>query len=62
MVHKYKTSSFLFCFFLVTADFLKMLIDLAFVIPTLTLFHSFIQYGKNVPLKAFVLVGSGFID
>ena len=63
MVHKYKTSSFLFFFFfLVTVDFLKMLIDLAFVIPTLTLFHSFIQYGKNVPLKVFVLVGSGLID
>ena len=38
-----------------------MLIDLAFLITTLTLFHSFIQYGKNVPLKDFVLVGSGLI-
>ena len=38
-----------------------MLIDLAFLIPTLSLFHSFIQYGKNVPLKDFVLVGSGLI-
>ena len=38
-----------------------MLIDLAFLIPTLSLFHSFIQYGKNVPLKDFVLVGSSFI-
>ena len=38
-----------------------MLIDLAFLTPTLSLFHSFIQYGKNVPLKDFVLVGSGLI-
>ena len=36
-----------------------MLIDLAFVIPTLSLFHSFIQYGKNGVLKDFVLVGKG---
>ena len=42
-------------------DFLKMLIDLAFLIPTLCLFHLFVQYGKNVPLKDFVLVGSGLI-
>ena len=35
-------------------------IDLAFLIPTLSLFHSFIQ-GKNVPLKDFVLVGTGLI-
>ena len=41
--------------------FLKMLIDLAFVIPTLSLFHSFIQNGKNVLLKDFVLVGTGLI-
>ena len=46
---------------MLTIDFLKMLIDLAFLIPTLSLFHSFIQYGKNVPLKDFVLVGSGLI-
>ena len=38
-----------------------MLTDLAFVTPSLSLFHSFIQYGKNVPLKDFVLVGSGLI-
>ena len=38
-----------------------MLIDLAFLTPTLSLFHSFIQYGKNVPLKDFVLVGSGLM-
>ena len=41
--------------------FLKMLIDLAFVMPTLSLFHSFIQNGKNVLLKDFVLVGTGLI-
>ena len=35
-----------------------MLIDLAFLIPTLILFPSFIKYGKkNVLLKDFVLVG-----
>ena len=38
-----------------------MLIDLEFLIPTLSLFHSFIQYGKNVSLKDFVLVGSGLM-
>ena len=36
-----------------------MLIDLAFLIRTLILFHWFIKYGKNVPLKDFALVGSG---
>ena len=54
--HKYKIISFFF--FLLTIDFLKMLIDLAFLIRTLRLSHSFIQYRKNVPLKDFVLVGS----
>ena len=38
-----------------------MLIDLAFLILTLNLFHSFKQYEKNVPLKDFALVGSGLI-
>ena len=38
-----------------------MLIDLAFLISTLSLFHLFIQYGKNFPLKDFVLVGSGLM-
>ena len=50
-----------FVFFSLTTGFLKMLIDLAFLIPNLRLFHSFIQYGKNVPLKDFVLFGSGLI-
>ena len=36
-----------------------MLIDLAFLLPTLSLFHSFTQYGKNVPSKDFALVESG---
>ena len=38
-----------------------MLTDLAFLIPTLGLFHWFIQYGKNVLLKDFVLYGTGLI-
>ena len=55
------TMCFLFFFFLLTIDLLKMLIDLVFLIPTLSLFHSFIQYTKNVPLKDFILVGSGLM-
>ena len=35
-----------------------MLIDLAFLVSTLSLFHLFIQYGKNDLLKDFVLVGT----
>ena len=51
-----------FCFFAYTViAFLKMLTDLAFLIPTLSLFHSFMQYGKIVLLKDFVLVGTGLI-
>ena len=38
-----------------------MLIDLAFLTPTLSLYHSFIQDGKNVPLKDFVLLVSGLM-
>ena len=59
MDHKYKIMSFLF--FSLTIGFLKMLIDLAFLIPTLSLFHSFIKYGKNVLSKDFVLVGCGLM-
>ena len=59
MGHTYKITSFLLFFF--TIDFLNMLINLAFLIPTLSLFHLFIQYGKNVILKDFVPVGSGLI-
>ena len=45
MNHKYKIM--IFHFVSLTIDFLKMLIDLGFLIPTLRLFHSFIQYGKK---------------
>ena len=38
-----------------------MLHDLAFLIPTLNLFHSLIQYGKHVLLRDFVLAGTGLI-
>ena len=41
---------------MLTIDTLKMLIDLAFLIPTLSLFHSFMQYGKNALLKDVTLV------
>ena len=56
--HKYEIVG---CFFVAYNNFLKMLIDLAFLIPTLSLFHSFIQYGKKVALKGFVLVGGDLI-
>ena len=59
MDDKYKIASFLFS--LLAIGFLRMSNDLLFPIQTLSLFHSFIQYGKNVPLKDFVLVGSSFI-
>jgi len=38
-----------------------MLRDLAFLTLFSRLFHSFIQYGKNVFLKDFVLEGIGLI-
>ena len=38
-----------------------MLTDIALLIRTLSLFHSFIQYGKNIFLKDFVLVPTGLI-
>ena len=38
-----------------------MLIDLAFLILTVRLFHSFTQYGKNDILNDFVLEGKGLI-
>ena len=56
--HKYKIVG---CLFVAYNNFLKMLIDLAFLIPTLSFFHSFIQHGKKVPLKNCVLVGGGLI-
>ena len=51
----------LFFFFAYKIEFLKVLIDLALLIQTLSLFHSFIQYGKNILLKDFVLVRTGLI-
>ena len=41
--------------------FKKTSICLAFLSKGLSLFHSFIQYGKNVFLKIFDLKGMGFI-
>ena len=38
-----------------------MLIDLAFLISTVRLFPSFIQYGKKGFLNDFVFEGKGFI-
>ena len=38
-----------------------MLIDLAFLIPTLSLLHLFIQHGKNVLLKDFIFLGTRLI-
>ena len=38
-----------------------MLIDLAFLVLTVRLFHSFIQYGKNNFLNDFVLEGKGLM-
>ena len=38
-----------------------MLIDLAFLTPTLSLFHWFIQYEKNVLLKDFVPIRTDLI-
>ena len=38
-----------------------MLIDLAFLISTVRLFHSFTQYGEKDFLSDFVLEGKGLI-
>ena len=38
-----------------------MLMELAFLILSVRLFHSFIQYGKNDFLNDFVLGGKGLI-
>ena len=48
-------------FFSLKTDVLKILTDLAFLISTLMLFHSFTQHGKNVFLYNFVLDGIYFI-
>ena len=50
-----------FSFFLIRISFLKTLIDLAFFISTVSLFHSLMQYGKNVFLKNFFFEGKGLI-
>ena len=47
--------------FSVIIIFLKTPICLAFLTSGLSLFHSFIQYGKNVFLKVFDLEEMGFI-
>ena len=49
-----------FSSFSVTTDFLNLYIDFAFMISGLSLFHSSIQYEKNVLLKLFVLDGIHF--
>ena len=36
-------------------DFFKVLTDLEYLILTVKLFHSFMQYGKKIFLKNFVL-------
>ena len=56
MDQKWKIMIFFFSFII---DFLNTLIDLVLLIPILSLFHSFIWYGKNVLLKDFVSVGTG---
>ena len=58
MDQKCKIMIFFFWFII---DFLNTLIDLVLLIPILSLFHSFIRYGKNVLLKDFVSVGTGLI-
>ena len=50
-----------FFFFSVIIIFLKTPICLAFLTSGLRLFHSFIQYGKNVFLNVFDLGVIGFI-
>ena len=58
MVHKYKITSFLFS---LTIDFLKMLIDLAFLIPTFKFITFVYTIWKNVLLKNLVLAETGFV-
>ena len=58
MVHKYKTRSFLFS---LTIDFLKMLIDLAFLISTFKFITFAYTIWKNVLLKNLVLVETGLV-
>ena len=59
MDHRLRILSFLFFSHLI--NFFKALTDLEFLISTVRLFHSFMQYGKNVFLKDFVLDKKGLI-
>ena len=59
MDHGLRITSFLF--FLHLINFLKALNDLEFLISTVRLFHSFMQYGKKVFLNDFVLDKEGLI-
>ena len=51
--HRLRISSFLFFSHLI--NFLKAPTDLEFLISSVRSFHSFMQYGKKVFLKDFVL-------
>ena len=59
MDHRLRILSFLFFSHLI--NFFKALTDLEFLISTVRLLHSFIQYGKKVFLKDFVLDKEGLI-
>ena len=59
MDHRLRILSFLF--FLHFINFLKAATDLEFLISTVRLFHSFMQYGKKVFIKGFVLGKEGLI-
>ena len=59
MDHRLRILSFLFFSHLI--NFFKALTDLEFLISTVRLLHSFMQYGKKVFLKDFVLDKEGLI-
>ena len=59
MDHRLRILSFLF--FSHFINFLKTPTDLEFLISTVRLFHSFMQYSKKVFLKDFVLDKEGLI-
>ena len=62
MDHRLRILSFLFFqFFFFQIDFFEVLTDLEFLISTVRLFHSFMQYGKNVFLNDFILGKRGLI-
>ena len=60
MDYRLRKLNFLF-FFLDLINIFKALTDLEFLISTIRLFHSFMQYGKKVFLKDFVLDKGGSI-